>query len=427
MILFPLLILYQRLACSASKDTFDYAALVDAEEELLIGDTALALDHIDVDVEEFEDLKKRIHFLESTIAKHSNKRVVGEEELSDANFMLRELDSKVIKPFEEHLIALKTQMLRPHPKYDNETILQISTLIHTAEAFLETAEERVQAVELMEQEWVAAEEGAKIEEMIQQDDVNQKKVYHKKKPMVWKEDLKGKLENGALGEEGPKAPIKKEGSVIGFEKNKTFGSEEEMILKLQKRKHMVKENRDKVLKRKEQNRHELEAAQRKAETELLKKVKEELDKEGFFDTTEDSVGRLEDPVDSYGPEVKLALKEAADASQKFIESNLHHEDKVLVVPVSSLPPYILLAFAALVLIVFGLVVTAFNSNKTSNGARRLFFQVMTKDATSKNAGYMELDEVQVRQTEDEGANWKSAVWSPFRRHGRQNRENQKEK
>ena len=46
-------------------DPFDYAALVNIKDELLIGDTALAIDHIDEDIDKFEELSKKIHYLES--------------------------------------------------------------------------------------------------------------------------------------------------------------------------------------------------------------------------------------------------------------------------------------------------------------------------------------------------------------------------
>ena len=121
-------------------DSLDYAAMVDTRDELLIGDTALVLDHIDIDVDEFEKLKKRIRYLEGAMVKHANRQVVDEGQIKDAEFMLHELDTKVMGPFKEHLVALKAQILKPHLKYDNKTIAQISTLVKTAELFLQTAQ-----------------------------------------------------------------------------------------------------------------------------------------------------------------------------------------------------------------------------------------------------------------------------------------------
>ena len=121
-------------------NSFDYAAMVDTRDELLIGDTALVLDHIDIDVDEFERLKKRIRYLEGAMVKHADRQVVEAGEIKNAEFMLHELDTKVMGPFKEHLVALKAQIMKPHLKYDNQTIAEISTLVRTAELFLQTAQ-----------------------------------------------------------------------------------------------------------------------------------------------------------------------------------------------------------------------------------------------------------------------------------------------
>ena len=45
-----------------------------------------------------------------------------------------------MKPFDEHLTALRDQILKPHVKYNEETLLEISNLIRTSEIFLKTAQ-----------------------------------------------------------------------------------------------------------------------------------------------------------------------------------------------------------------------------------------------------------------------------------------------
>ena len=47
---------------------------------------------------------------------------------------------QVMKPFDEHLTALRDQILKPHVKYNEETLLEISNLIRTSEIFLKTAQ-----------------------------------------------------------------------------------------------------------------------------------------------------------------------------------------------------------------------------------------------------------------------------------------------
>ena len=45
-----------------------------------------------------------------------------------------------MKPFDEHLTALRAELLKPHVKYNEETLLEISNLIRTSEMFLKTAQ-----------------------------------------------------------------------------------------------------------------------------------------------------------------------------------------------------------------------------------------------------------------------------------------------
>ena len=47
---------------------------------------------------------------------------------------------QVMKPFDEHLTALRDQILKPHVQYNEETLLEISNLIRTSEIFLKTAQ-----------------------------------------------------------------------------------------------------------------------------------------------------------------------------------------------------------------------------------------------------------------------------------------------
>ena len=47
---------------------------------------------------------------------------------------------QVMKPFDEHLTALRDQILKPHVQYNEETLIEISNLIRTSEIFLKTAQ-----------------------------------------------------------------------------------------------------------------------------------------------------------------------------------------------------------------------------------------------------------------------------------------------
>ena len=127
-------------------DPFDYAALVDIKDELLIGDTALAIDHVNEDIGKFEELQKKIQYLESAMVQHASKHIVDKDDVEDADLMLKEMDVHVLSTFKEHLVDLKKHMMQPHPPFTNETMQQISALVNTAELFLNISKLRVNQV-----------------------------------------------------------------------------------------------------------------------------------------------------------------------------------------------------------------------------------------------------------------------------------------
>ena len=89
---------------------------------------------------------------------HAQRQIVETEELDNAEFVIQELGEKVaapqlifqtwsllqvLKPFEEHLSALRAQIMKPHVAYDEETLHEISNIIKTSELFLKTAQVQV--------------------------------------------------------------------------------------------------------------------------------------------------------------------------------------------------------------------------------------------------------------------------------------------
>ena len=62
-----------------------YASMIDIRDEVSLDDEALVLAHIDSDIEDFEDLKKTITFLEKSVRKHADSHVVKSQELLEAN------------------------------------------------------------------------------------------------------------------------------------------------------------------------------------------------------------------------------------------------------------------------------------------------------------------------------------------------------
>merc|ERR1719447_1508047 len=127
-------------------------------EHLVAGGSAHFLEHIDTDLEGFYRLEDRIKYLKEVLAMHAQRQIVESEELDNAEFVIQELGEKVLKPFEEHLSALRAQIMKPHVAYDEETLREISNIIKTSELFLKTAQDQVEHVEVMEEVWEVMED-----------------------------------------------------------------------------------------------------------------------------------------------------------------------------------------------------------------------------------------------------------------------------
>merc|ERR1719462_356493 len=127
-------------------------------EHLVAGGSAHFLEHIDTDLEGFYRLEDRIKYLKEVLAMHAQRQIVESEELDNAEFVIQELGEKVLKPFEEHLLALRAQIMKPHVAYDEETLREISNIIKTSELFLKTAQDQVEHVEVMEEVWEVMED-----------------------------------------------------------------------------------------------------------------------------------------------------------------------------------------------------------------------------------------------------------------------------
>jgi len=229
-------------------DPFDYAALVNIKDELLIGDTALAIDHIDEDINKFEELSKKIHYLESAMAQHASNHVVDEDNVEDADLMLKEMDIHVLRVFKEHLVDLKGHMMQPHPPFNNETMQQIGTLVNTAEFFLNMSKMRVNQVEAQEEEWLEEEQSKMINDMMKKErSENQIKVFRKKQlSKTWDAGLKEKLEKvEKAGAEGAPVGRSPGGVRVRMAVNKEKGMKEGEEAELQRRKKLTIESKGK--------------------------------------------------------------------------------------------------------------------------------------------------------------------------------------
>jgi len=155
------------------KSIDSYASMIDIHDEVALDDEALVLAHIESDIEDFEDLKKTITFLEKSVRKHADSHVVKSQELLEVNRVLHELDEKVVTSFEQELRSLKGQISKLDHKFDNSSMKEIATIVENAEKFLQVSMDKIEELEMIEHEWDVTEESVKIQHMIDQDEAAQ--------------------------------------------------------------------------------------------------------------------------------------------------------------------------------------------------------------------------------------------------------------
>ena len=295
---------------------------------------AMLIEYIEKDIKDFEDMKNNIAFLEKHIRHHADVHVADSKELLEADHVLQELDVKVIKPYELQLESLKSQIFKLNHMFDNETLDQITTIVENVEVFLETSRERIEQVEILEQEWEVAEETFEIENMIRSDEKSSGKIIIESlKPKVSDEAKKKlKLTSKVLINSYPVKQI--DGSKVSLGKSSTDPAKS-MYKKMRQMKMLKKDEQIvlstkpsiKVLKVSIDNLDQQEVNEL-AKIAALKEIKVNLDREALIDLR----GRdpFVDPVEHYDNDVKEALEVAKELSHEFMDHQLHHQDDVLV-------------------------------------------------------------------------------------------------
>merc|ERR1719187_2454404 len=101
--------------------------------------------------------------------KHADFHLISNEELSGTAKMLEEMVRKMIVPFEKNMEAVKEQIIKLNHTTDDATMQFITNLIQRSEVFLSGAQERLQKVQQVNEDWTVAEEVAKIQDMVNRD------------------------------------------------------------------------------------------------------------------------------------------------------------------------------------------------------------------------------------------------------------------
>jgi len=381
-------------------------------DHLVSGGTAHFLDHIDTDLEAFHILEERMNYLKEVLREHAQRNVVGSGKLDNAGFLIHELEEQVMKPFDEHLTALRAELMKPHVKYNEETLLEISNLIRTSEMFLKTAQEKVEIVEVMEEVWEVMEEE---EPDLGANNIGrtQKEVFRKKDQKSWDQELQDKLEvvvsdsaaPVAKSEEWGSPGKRKGGDNSQMRKNLKFASDSVQTGALEQNTPIVGDDN-------------LEGKEERGNA-LSKEIGAGL---GAGDMDERLVGENGlhstgvETVETIGPETyEDSVVKTAFSAAEFLQQKVEEHQKVLVVG-RGLPRYIGLAIVvAAVFLVIGIVCIV---HRVTRVRRKINFEGMAVDGegvcaadlpcpdaastflktptltTSKSSGYQELSETQ---------------------------------
>jgi len=324
-----------------------YADLIPIQDEFEIDDEALVIAHIQSDIEDFEDLRHTIKFLENHISKHADVHVVRDKELREVDSVLKEIDHDVIKFYENELISLKSQISKLNHKFDNDTIFQIGTIVETAESFLQVSMSKIDDIGMIDQEWEVQEETAKIQKLIDQDEISENGGSRLLDAMIPDEvpSSKSEIVDKYFKSSSVSYPIKSVESVKTYwdksEENKSsIGNLRKVyreFMKVSKGSNMAKDNNNQV-------------------SPMLNNVEDNVSSstsrfEAVNEKSAEAVLEKFDPVEHYSSEVREALKTAKDEARKFVDETLHHDQKLKGVFVVSTMHILLTLLAVLVLFV----------------------------------------------------------------------------
>jgi len=426
----------------------------DDMEHLVAGGSAHFLEHIDTDLEGFYRLEDRIKYLKEVLAMHAQRQIVESEELDNAEFVIQELGEKVLKPFEEHLSALRAQIMKPHVAYDEETLREISNIIKTSELFLKTAQDQVEHVEVMEEVWEVMEdismEAAKqgdISLEAAKQDISIEKAKQDISVEAAKKDEVG--DAGVLLKEHSKAARKTKGEkklnledlVTGKKKSfirKTHGStkatdeQDHMGAKVSSppTTPLMSVAED------EQKQDLVESSQPRSEGTRKEGAGEGVLRQSLklASQVEESIGDVTIGPETYDESVRSGMKAAAFASPEFVQQRILEHQKVLVAASgAALYSSLAIIFAA-VAVVIGILCII---HRTSQARRKINFEGMAGDGEgaytaasnylrtpTATSGYQELSETQrALESESKPTGWRgvqgavsdvAAYVTPFR-------------
>jgi len=321
---------------------------------------------LDSEIESYEEIKKRIAFLEDHLKKHADFHVVDTKELVNAANTLQDLKMRIIHPLESNLKAVRGQMESLKQTTSIEDKQMIHSVLDNAETFLKLSLKKIETLEDAEQDWESEEERERIRVALE----NKKQVakpLNTEQMRMAKESLKGQEEELAMGLRSQRL---------------------QQVKKLISAKKALRiENKKKTAEAAVNIVHE------KHVNIDLHKLKEDLDREKQMDA---------EP--GYANKIKAALKQAAEKSHKFIHDKLSHghpgdapAGSLMIVSLA-----ILATCMVMVIVIFILL---------KNGPSRMLRRKLFKPSDT-SGGYCELNDVRGDVSSTAGVNhsWNDSAW-----------------
>merc|ERR1719187_1943157 len=249
--------------------------------------------------------------------KHADFHLISNEELSGTAKMLEEMVRKMIVPFEKNMEAVKEQIIKLNHTTDDATMQFITNLIQRSEVFLSGAQERLQKVQQVNEDWTVAEEVAKIQDMVNRDS---------KKHTVTVVNL----EEGTIKSKEIIHPNSNEKESAEINHDEKIGhpvsKETKKQAKLRYKKWRNLKKVSDFRKWKDHIRKKFKSSKPNLVVEHInvKELKAQLDSENFNTEVVEEEKDEMDVVRKYSPRVKALLEVAKEKSHQFIQDKLHH-------------------------------------------------------------------------------------------------------
>jgi len=306
-------------------------------------------ENVEVEIESYHEIKKRIQFLEEHLRQHADFNFVETEDLVAAAETLKTIKRTIIQPLETNLIAVKGQIKKGDHNLSAEELHFVKSVLENADGFLKSSEERIQQLELIENDWDSQEESEKIRQAAESK-LNQQK------------------ERKRIDVDAGTNPI--------VFRSKKLQKVKDLIFKKEKLKQMEMSSKSSI------------------NTADLHELKLRLDLE-----------KAEDSEPGFAKKkITEALQKAAEMSQKFMDKKFphgDHRDHIIIEPTEdeSAPSWALVITLAAIssgLMIILLLMLCSRTKNTKPWKRNLF---KTTSSSTRSGAYCELDEVQHQEKE----------------------------